>query len=279
MGMIEVAKDRHGQPVELYYQDAGSGSPVVLIHGWPVTQAMWEYQVPALVEAGHRVIAYDRRGFGASSKPWGGYDYDTMTDDLKALLDALDLDQVTLVGFSMGGGEVARYMGRHAGARVARVVFISAVTPYLVKTDDNPDGVDPQVFKDMITPLQHDRPAFQADFAQSFFGQKMFSHPLSQAMLDWHQGLTLMASPKATIDCVHAFAETDFRDDLRAINVPALVIHGKKDQTVPIEVSAERAVKLLGHGQLLAYDDAPHGLYLTHVKQLNADLVRFCGSE
>lgn len=276
MGMINVGNDLHGQSVQLYYEDAGSGPAVVLIPGWPVTRAMWEYQVPALVEAGHRVISYDRRGFGQSSKPWNGYDYDTMADDLKALLDTLDLDQVILAGFSMGGGEVARYMARHGGARVARVAFISSVTPFLVKTADNPDGVDKSVFEGMIENLQQDRPAFLADFSKSFFGVSTLHHPVSQAALEWNQGLSLQASPRATIECVRAFAETDFRNDLRGIDVPALVVHGKSDQTVPLEASAERAAKLLPHGELLAYDGAPHGLYLTHADQLNADLVRFC---
>ncbi len=277
MGMIDAAKDSHGHSVQLYYEDAGSGSPVVLIHGWPVTQAMWEYQVPALVEAGHRVVSYDRRGFGRSSKPWNGYDYDTMADDLKAVLDTLDLDNVTLVGFSMGGGEVARYMARHGGARVAKVAFVSSVTPYLVKAADNPDGVDASVFDGMIENLQKDRPAFLANFAKSFFGVSTLSHPVSQDALDWTQGLALQASPKATLQCVHAFAETDFRDDLRGIAVPALVIHGKSDKTVPLEASGERAAKLLPHGELVTYDGAPHGLYLTHANQLNVDLVRFAG--
>lgn len=278
MGMINVGNDIHGHSVQLFYEDAGSGSAVVLIHGWPVTQAMWEHQVRALVDAGHRVISYDRRGFGQSSKPWSGYDYDTMADDLKAVLETLDLDQVTLVGFSMGGGEVARYMGRHGGARVAKVAFISAVTPYLLKTPDNPDGVDKSVFDGMIDNLKKDRPAFLADFAKSFFGVSTLSHPVSQAALDWNQGLALQASPHATIQCVRAFAETDFRDDLRSISVPALVVHGKSDETVPLEASGERAAKLLSHDELITYDGAPHGLYLTHAEKLNADLVHFCAN-
>lgn len=278
MSMINAGNDAHGQPVQLHVEDAGSGPSVVLIHGWPVTQAMWEYQKPALVEAGHRVVSYDRRGYGHSSRPWDGYDYDTLADDLKAVLDALDLEDVTLVGFSMGGGEVARYMSRHQGARVARIVLISSVTPYLVKTDDNPNGVDGKVFDGMIENLQKDRPALLEDFGKQFFGISTMHHPVSQAVLNWNLSLALPASPHATIQCVHAFAETDFRQDLRAITVPALVIHGRADKTVPIEASGERAAKLLSNSRLLAYDDAPHGLYMTHTAQLNRDLIRFLGT-
>lgn len=275
MGIMQVNQSGNGQPVELFYQDLGSGKPVVLIHGWPVSHAMWEYQMLELPKHGLRVIAYDRRGFGESSKPWDGYDYDTMADDLKGLLDGLDLQDVTLVGFSMGGGEVARYMARHSGARVGKVVFLSAVTPFMLKTADNPDGVDAAIFNEIADGLQKDRPDFLAAFGKKFFNVGLLKHPVSQATLEWSLHLALQASPKATLDCANAFSQTDFRNDLKAVTVPALVIHGEADQTVPLKVSAPRTVELLKSAQYKTYSDAPHGLFVTHKDQLNQDLVAF----
>ena len=275
MSMMQVGKGNGNQPVELFFQDIGSGQPVVLIHGWPVSHAMWEHQMLALPAQGLRVIAYDRRGFGASSKPWDGYDYDTFADDLKALLDGLDLKDVVLVGFSMGGGEVARYMSRHGGARVSKVAFISAVTPFLQKTADNPDGVDESVFAGMVDGIKKDRPDFLTSFGKQFFNVGLLRHPVSDAMLDWSRSLALPASPKATIDCVRAFSGTDFRDDLKAIKVPVLIVHGDADNTVPIKVSGARTAQMMPGAQYKVYDGAPHGLYETHHEELNRDLVAF----
>lgn len=272
---IKVGTDTNGSEIELHYQDLGSGKPVVLIHGWPLSAASWEHQLIELPKHGLRVIAYDRRGFGASSKPWSGYDYDHFADDLKVVLDTLDLNDVTLVGFSMGGGEVARYMSRHQGARVSRCVLVSAVPPYLLKTDDNPDGVPGEVFEEMKAGVLKDRPAFLADFCKKFYNVGLLSKPVSEATLDWSAKLAYPASPKATLDCVDAFARTDFRNDLKAMTVPTLIIHGKDDQTVPLAVSAERVAKALPQAELKVYDGAPHGLNVTHKDELNADLVRF----
>jgi non-heme chloroperoxidase len=278
MSKITVNKDRSGKPVELFYEDVGNGAPVVLIHGWPVSQQMWEYQTLALASKGYRVISYDRRGFGQSSKPWDGYDYDTLADDLKGLLDGLDISNATLVGFSMGGGEVARYMGRHRGERVARVAFVSSVTPYLLKTGDNPEGVDKGTFDDMIDGLMKDRPAFLETFGKGFFGVTVLNHAVSTAVLDWTQSLALPASLKGTLDCVRSFSATDFRNDLASISVPALVIHGKDDKTVPLEASGERTAELLSRATYKAYDNAPHGLFVTHRDELNKDLLEFLGN-
>ncbi|MEC4717981.1 alpha/beta hydrolase [Noviherbaspirillum sp. CPCC 100848] len=275
MQMIEVGSAANGEPVRLAYQDAGSGRPVVLIHGWPASHAMWQYQSAELPKHGIRAIAYDRRGFGHSSKPWEGYDYDTLADDLKGVLDGLDLQDVTLVGFSMGGGEVARYMARHGGARVAKVVFVAAVTPYLLKTADNPEGVDAGIFQQMLEGLNKDWPDFLATFGKQFFNVGMLKQPVSQATLDWMQHLALQASLKATLDCVHSFAETDFRNDLSGLAVPALIIHGDADQIVPMEASANRTVELLRSVQYKVYEGGSHGLFLTHKDELNRDLVQF----
>jgi len=279
MNLIKAGQDAHGNPIELNYCDYGQGNPVVLIHGWPLDHTSWEYQLAELPLHGVRVIAYDRRGFGKSSKPWDGYDYDTLADDLKAVLDKLDLQNVTLVGFSMGGGEVARYMSRHHGARVSKVVFVSSVTPYLLKTDDNPDGVDKSTFDEMIENLGKDRPDFLTMFGKQFYGVGLLSKPVSQATLDWSQSIALQAAPNATTVCARSFSATDFRQDLKAINVPTLFIHGDADQTVPFKNSAERAVKLVPNAQLVAYEGEPHGLNVTAKDRLNRDLLTFISGQ
>ncbi len=259
----------------LFYKDWGSGPPVVLLHGWPLDADMWEYQMPALTQAGYRTIAYDRRGFGRSEQPWSGYDYDTFADDLKAVLDALDLQDVALVGFSMAGGEIARYMSRHGGARVAKAALVSAVTPFLLKTQDNPDGVEKSVFEGMVDGLRKDRPHFLAGFNKLFFGVGVFSSPASSELIDWAGRVAMLASPKATIDCVRAFGETDFRADMRAFTVPTLIIHGDADQTVPIKPSGEAASRAIPGARSIVYEGAPHAVPFTHAEQLTQDLLDF----
>ncbi len=262
---------------KIHYNDWGSGTPVVLIHGWPLDGEMWEYQAVHLAQHGHRVITYDRRGFGRSAQPWTGYDYDTLAGDLAALLDQLDLTGVTLVGFSMGGGEVARYVARHGTQRVARAVLVAAVTPYLLKDAGNEDGVDRSVFDGIVQGLQKDRPGFLATFGKQFYGVGPLTFSISSEFLQWSHNLALLASPKATLDCVRAFSETDFRADLKALTVPTLIIHGDADATVPAKVSAEKAVKLVPHAELKIYAGAPHGLFYTERDRLNADLLAFIG--
>jgi non-heme chloroperoxidase len=279
MNLIKAGQDAQGKPVELHYCDYGQGDPIVLIHGWPLAAASWEYQLAELPLHGKRVIAYDRRGFGHSSKPWDGYDYDTLADDLNAVLTELNLQNVTLVGFSMGGGEVARYLSRYNGARVSRAIFVSAVTPYLLKTADNPEGVDKSTFDDIIENLGKDRPDFLATFGKQFFGVGVMSHPVSQATLDWSQTMALMASPRATTACVKAWSETDFRADLATIKVPTLFIHGSADKTVPFENSAEQAVKHVPNAQLVVYDGEPHGLNITAKDRLNRDILTFVNGQ
>ncbi|MFW2829271.1 alpha/beta fold hydrolase [Sphingomonas sp. ID0503] len=270
MPMIEA---RDGLP--LHVKDMGTGRAVVLIHGWPLTGDMWEYQTLALIEAGYRVITYDRRGFGHSGHPATGYNYDTFADDLAAVLDGLDLRDATLVGFSMGGGEVARYLSRYGSGRVAKAALVGAVVPYLLKTDDNPDGADESVFEQMKAQIRADRFDFLGTFAQAFYGVGWVSSPVSQKLLDWTFILAIMASPKATIDCVDAFGRTDFRPDMAAFTMPTLIIHGTADKTVPIDPSARAAARAIPHATLIEYEGEPHGLFATAPDRLNRDLLKF----
>ncbi|MCC0808468.1 alpha/beta hydrolase [Methylobacterium sp. W2] len=259
----------------LYYKDWGSGRPVVFLHGWPLDADMWEYQMVPVAEAGFRTIAYDRRGFGRSDQPWQGYDYDTFADDLKAVLDELDLTDVTLVGFSMGGGEVVRYLSRHGSARISQAVLISSVTPMMLKTPDHPDGVDASVFEEIIDGLKMDRPSFLAKFNKGFFGAGVFSSPASSEMIAWAGQVAMLASPKATTACVRAFSETDFRPDMAKVTVPCLIIHGDADQTVPIDVTARMAAAAVPSAEFEIYDGAPHAIPLTHHERLATDLIDF----
>jgi len=259
----------------IYYKDWGSGDPVILIHGWPVNADMWEHQAPALSEQGFRTIAYDRRGFGRSDQPWSGYDYDTFADDLATLIDGLGLSKVTLVGFSMGGGEVARYLSRHGPGKISKAVLVAAVTPFLLQTPDNPTGAPQAVFDGIVEGLKKDRPAFLAEFGKAFYGVGPLNHAVSSETLAWAQSLAMQASPKATLDCVRAFSATDFRGDMGAFTVPTLIIHGTKDQTVPIDASGRETAKRIASARLIEYDGAPHGLFVTEKDRLNADLLDF----
>jgi pimeloyl-ACP methyl ester carboxylesterase len=261
--------------VDLYYKDWGTGRPIVLIHGWPLNADMWDYQADKLVDQGFRVVSYDRRGFGRSSQPGTGFDYDTLSDDLAALMEHLELENAVLVGFSMGGGEVARYMSRHGGKRVGKAVLVSAVTPYLLKDDTNPDGVDKSVFDGFISDLEKDRPGFLTGFGKQFYGVGPLTFSVSSDYLAWTQGLALQASLRSSIACVRAFGTTDFRADMTAFTVPTLVIHGTKDATVPFEVSGEKAAKMIPGAHLKVYEGAPHGLHYTEQEKLTSDLADF----
>jgi pimeloyl-ACP methyl ester carboxylesterase len=232
----------------LYYTDWGAGRPVILIHGWPLNADMWEYQSAFLAEHGYRVIAYDRRGFGRSGKPWSGYDYDTLADDLAAIMDQLDLRSAALVGFSMGGGEVVRYLSRHGAARVSHAALIAAVTPFLLQTPDNPDGVPQSQFDGIIDSLKADRPAFLTPFGKMFFGVGVLTSPVSDEFLHWASAMALQAARPATIACVRAFSGTDFREDMKALTMKTLIVHGDGDETVPIKVAGARAAAMVPCG-------------------------------
>ena len=262
---------------ELFYTDWGDGRPAVLIHGWPLSADMWSDQAVFLAQNGVRTIAYDRRGFGRSSQPWTGYDYDTLAGDLATIIDTLGLENVTLVGFSMGGGEVARYLGRFGGSRVAGAALVSAVTPYLLKTDDNPTGVDESVFDEMLEGLNQDRPHFLANFGAKFYGNGWLEKNVSAEMLQWSLQMAMTGSLQATLECARAFATTDFRDDMAAFTMPTLIIHGTADQTVPIDASARVAARMINGSTLIEYDGEPHGLHATAKARLNEDLLAFVG--
>jgi len=278
MPYVNVAQQDE-QSVELYYEVQGTGKPVVLIHGWPLSGRAWEAQLPALVEAGYQVITYDRRGFGQSSKPWSGYNYDTLAQDLKCLMDELDLTDATIVGFSMGGGEVARYLGNFGSERISKAVLASAVPPYLFKADDNPDGAlaeaDIQEFLDGVS---GDRIAFLNDFTKNFFTPADGKLLVSKPMRLYNRDIASFASAKATYDCVKSFAYTDFRDDLKKFDVPTLVIHGNADQIVPIEASGQRSHDMIADSQLHIVEGGPHGINVTHAKEFNDTLIAFLNS-
>ncbi|MGN2270316.1 alpha/beta fold hydrolase [Priestia megaterium] len=275
MAKITVGTENEA-PIELYYEDHGTGKPVVLIHGWPLSGRSWEYQVPALVEAGHRVITYDRRGFGKSSQPWDGYDYDTFAADLHQLLEHLDLTNVTLVGFSMGGGEVARYVGNYGTDRVEKAVFAGAVPPFLYKSEDHPEGaLDDAGIQEFENGVKHDRLAFLDDFTKTFFGAEDGNDLVSEPFRLYNRDIAAAASPKGTLDCIAAFSKTDFRDDLAKFTIPTLIIHGDADEIVPFEYSGKRTHEAISGSKLVLIKGGPHGLNATHAHEFNEALLSF----
>lgn len=259
---------------QIYFKDWGTGKPVLFSHGWPLDGDMWDSQLNFLAENGYRVIAFDRRGFGRSEQPWEGYNYDTFASDINDLLEYLDLQKVTLVGFSMGGGDVTRYINNYGSARVDSLVLLGAVTPIFGKAVDYPAGVDLSVFEGIRQGLRKDRAQFLSDFATPFYGTNA-GQTVSDGVLTQTLNIALLASLKGTIDCVTAFSETDFRPDMKKINVPTLVIHGSNDQVVPFETTGKVAAEMITGAQLIVYDNAPHGFAVTHTDQLNADLLAF----
>ena len=260
---------------QIYYKDWGTGQPVVFSHGWPLCSDAWEDQMLFLAAHGYRTIGHDRRGHGRSSQPWNGNEMDTYADDLAALVEALDLRDMVMVGHSTGGGEVARYLGRHGTSRVARAVLVGAVTPIMLKTDANPGGLPMDVFDGIRAGVLADRSQFYKDLTTPFFGANREGVKVSQGMRDafWLQGMR--GGMKNQFDCIKAFSETDFTDDLGKIDVPTLIIHGDDDQIVPIDGTARRAAELIKGAILKVYPGGDHGLAATHKDLLNADLLAF----
>jgi len=271
MTMIETSDGMH-----LYAKAWGQGRPVVLIHGWPLSGDSWDPIANRLADAGFQAIAYDRRGFGRSDQPSGGYDYDTFADDLAQVMAHFDVTRdAALVGFSMGGGEVARYMARHDGRGVSQVALISSVVPFLPKDLSNPDGVPPEAFDEMERDLLADRAHFFTTFFKQVFGVGLLERPVSQAVLDHAWAMAMQAGLRPTLQTLRAFSTTDFRGDLPSINVPALVIHGTADKTVPIAATAHEVLRRLPRAALIEYEGEPHGVYATQGRRLGNDLIAF----
>ena len=276
MPYINVGKENSGN-IDLYYEDHGSGKPVVLIHGYPLSGASWEKQIPVLMAAGHRVITYDRRGFGKSSQPTTGYDYGTFAEDLRKLVTALELRDFALVGFSMGGGEVARYLGKYGSQSVTKAVILSGVPPYLLKTPDNPEGVDLSVFQGIEKAVSADRYAFFTDFFKNFYNTDvLLGERVSDQVAHASWNVAAGASATASFACVQTWY-TDFRNDLPRIDVPTLVMHGDADRILPITASGLRTGKLIKGARLVVVKGGPHCITWTHADEVNPELVDFLG--
>jgi len=274
MPYIHVGKE-NSSDIDLYYEDHGSGDPVVLIHGYPLSGASWEKQLPVLLAAGHRVITYDRRGFGNSSQPTTGYNYDTFADDLHKLIGHLKLKNFTLVGFSMGGGEVARYVGKFGSKGMNKAVIIGGVPPFLLKTQDNPEGVDGSIFEGIQKAVAADRYAFFTDFFKNFYNSDvLMGKRISESAVQASWNVAASASATASLACVPTWHE-DFRQDLARIDVPTLVIHGDSDRIVPIHAAGARTAKLVKDARFYVVKDGPHAVGWTHAEEVNHELVTF----
>lgn len=274
MPYITVGKENSGN-IDLYYEDHGSGDPVVLIHGYPLSSASWEKQVPPLLEAGHRVVTYDRRGFGKSSQPDTGYNYDTFAEDLHKLVTQLKLRDFSVVGFSMGGGEVARYIGKYGTKGLSKAVIISGIPPYLLKTTDNPEGVDGSVFEGIQKAVAQDRYAFFTSFFQNFYNTDVFlGKRVSEQVIQASWNIAAGSSATASLECVPAWHE-DFREDVARIDVPTLIMQGDADRILPISATGHRTAKLIEGARLVVVKDGPHCIPWTHAEEVNSGLLSF----
>lgn len=271
-----ITNNSADQIVDLYVKDYGSGQPVILIHGWPLSHKSWEQQIWAILEAGYRCIAYDRRGFGFSSEPWNGYDYAALASDLHEIITQLELKDVVLVGFSMGGGEVVRYCTNYGTENISKVALISSIIPLVAQKDDNPHGVPQNKLDTIMNALENDRVGFLKDFHKNFYNYvEAQENKVSKAQLEYDWIIAANASPRATIQAAKAWAETDFRPELSNIDVPCLIVHGDDDKIVPLETSAEQAAKGIEDNQYHIIKGGPHGLNITHSNDLNKLLINF----
>jgi non-heme chloroperoxidase len=278
MPYVTVGDENSGS-IEVYYEDHGSGAPIVLIHGYPLSGRAWDRQVPVLLEAGHRVITYDRRGFGRSSQPASGYDFDTFAADLAVLMDELDLHDATLIGHSMGTGEVTRYLGRYGSARVERAVLVSPIPPFLLQSDDNPEGLPASLFDDFIKEAKADAPAWMKGFLENFYNfDELRGTLVSDEAFQASWNIATGASAIAAVACIRTW-ETDFREDLPKIDVPVLVVHGDADRTLPYEKTAKRLPGLIKDMELVTIEGGPHAIAWTHVLQVNRALLHFIGAD
>jgi len=273
-----ITNKKAKEPVDIFYEDYGKGQPVILIHGWPLSRKAWEQQVWKIVDEGFRCISYDRRGFGISSAPWDSYDYSALASDLHTIIEGLDLKDAIIVGFSMGGGEVVRYFTDYGADKIAKAALISSIIPLVKKKDDNPDGVPQEALDGIKDALQKDRVGFLKSFHKGFYNYEKNKDRVSEAQLDYDFIIASHASPRATIQAALAWMHTDFRPELKNVTVPTLIVHGDSDETVPIETSADQAAKGIADNRYEIIKGAPHGLNITHAKELNNLLIDFLKS-
>ncbi len=266
------------EPVDIFYEDYGEGQPIILIHGWPLSQKSWEQQVWKIVEEGYRCISYDRRGFGISSAPWEAYDYSSLASDLNTIIENLDLKECVIVGFSMGGGEVVRYLTDYGTERIDKAALISSIVPLVKQKDDNPNGVPEEALNDIKEALQNDRVGFLKNFHKGFYNYDGYTDRISEAQLEYDFIIASHASPRATIQAALAWMHTDFRPELKNVTVPTLIVHGDADETVPIATSAEQAAKGISNNRFEIIKGGPHGLNITHAEELNTILIDFLKS-
>jgi len=270
-----IINEKGKEPVDIHYKDYGTGQAVILIHGWPLSHRAWEGQVTEIVDAGFRCISYDRRGFGISSAPWDGYDYSTLTSDLRELIIQLELKDCILVGFSMGGGEVVRYFTDYKGDKIAKAALISSIIPLVAKKDDNPDGVPEKDLNGIMDALKSDRVQFLKGFHRNFYNADKNKDKISEEQMHYDWTIAAYASERATIKCAESWASTDFRQELKNVDKPTLIVHGDADNVVPFETSAKQAHEGIANSQLETIKDGPHGLNVTHKKELNKILLDF----
>jgi len=275
MGYIKTTSKDRNEYINIYYEDDGHGQPVVLVHGWPLSGKMFEYQKREIIEAGFRCITYDRRGFGKSDRPWSGYDYDCMAQDLNDILTSLHLDDVILLGFSMGGGELGRYIGKYGTKKLSKIVFLSSIAPFMLKTDDNPKGVPAETLEEFKNAIKKDRLGFLGDFGENFVNYSDNKDKISEKQIHFNWTIAAGASPKATLDCIDAFGKTDLREDLKKIDIPCLFVHGDADKVVPIDPTAKQGHDIVKGSKLEIIKGAPHGCVFTHTKEVNKILLDF----